>query len=307
MRNKHLQITPFLLIFTILFISIIGTIVYFQLHTDTQLNPYFAKALQMNKDTGYPETLDLQNVGVNQESEGVNLRVEQTIGDNKSLYALIEVEFPKDEVDLEALLHDYSRKEVESSIFPKEIEVFVGEGLNDSLSSDQYSQNRQIPNCYELKLVDVDFTRNAAMYLLQYHTYLETLTNKKFAIVLNSFYIQDQNAKEEKCIWEGTLRAVWIVENKAEPIQISFGENEQGKINLSPIALEISFPSGEGVSLADFEETVQLLDNQKLPIKMPSNRQHFSSSSTFVEMFVPLLDIEQVRYIRIGDVILDMD
>lgn len=121
---------------------------------------------------------------------------------------------------------------------------------------------------------------------MQYHTFLDTL------------YIQGE---DENAVWDEPLSAAWTVENTSEPLDFSFGENSEGKISLSPFALEV-WPSTEiNISWKDYAKSVQLLDKSKNVISIFSDSKFYSSSSSFVEIFLPLIELDQVQYIQIKD------
>ena len=268
-----------------------------------------------------------QNVQAIAEYDDLTLRIEQTIGDEHSLYVKLDVILPdgktwRDIIPKEAI---QGKDETCFSITP-EYQFFSGSIPYEKIKSLTIDEINKIwweqDYLYEssgLTSSDFDLDSDSATYLIYFHTTEENLTDDNITLLIPYFKATHDIG------YEGVWSITWKPENHGTQYEFTLKNSDDspvGMVYVSSFYFDVNYNyrninlpkqmQRDYKKLSDFHEEISF--NFKDGTQKSLRSLSFNSGGTFGESWVscksffnPILDLDTVESIQVGPYLCELN
>ena len=276
-----------------------------------QWNPVFMDWFKPTDAIIEQTAAGVQNVGVISQCGDYTLRVDQTIGDENTLYLNLEISLPEGVIWRDVLPEDVWKMKEEVTLTPK-FEFYRGELLYEDingLSKEEFkafTKGRNFSTASSGVTYDnLQVDSNSMSYMIRHST--DDLTAEPISLVINQF---DEGM--EPIVMDGfPLVISWTPENSGKQYLFEFEDGEtRGELQLSAFRLHIKmyrYPKVElyekGYEFAK-DIVLHMKDRSRIPVSKLSNGSGGSLSRYYIDYsyhFRSILNLDEVEAIQIND------
>ncbi len=245
----------------------------------------------------------------------MTLTIRQVIGDDQTIYAVLDVTLP-DTVRLSELL-DVSPEtgEPDLNIIPYNVQYFSAdasyeeiEGMTfEEIEQSFYIQGKRFPSGTSsgVESQAADLKTNTLTYLLHFSADQTEVVGQPLTILIDGLY--QWTGSDYKEILEGPFLISWTPEYDgiSYTYEIRDGKNTAGTVSLSPFAIKVELYSSDFEDFSDFEKTLSIKFRDGTTF-LPSSSGFggsFSKSSGTIKynrFFKEILTIDDVVSIQVG-------
>jgi hypothetical protein len=252
----------------------------------------------------------VQNVYSELNTDKVTVRVNQTLGDQKTIFISLDVTFPND-INLEPILSMSNNSNAEVQIMPESVEII--EGKIDYKDVEGHSM-AQVASVYGKSVLNgntdvytsgVNLENNSISYIICFDGNNVCFDGGEITLLISGFV---QNFGEEtEIISQGPYVVSWLPKNEGEIL--SSGINTEDGKNIGSVILS-AFSLRAELYLSDYNSDNELLHSVKLVLKNgnvielngPSSVsfEPATGAGTVKAVFQKILDLENVVSLQIG-------
>ena len=253
----------------------------------------------------------IQNVDIVSQCGDFTLRIDQTIGDENTLYLNLKISLPDGVTWRDVLPEDVWKDKENVSPTPK-FEFYRGELAYEEivgLSKDElraFTKGRHFSTASSsMTYDDMELDSNSMSYMIRYST--DDLTEEPISLVISQF----ANDIEPIAMDGFPLVISWAPENSGKQYSFSIEDGEaRGELQLSAFRLQIKLYRFEKIEQYEkgyeFAKDVVLYmkDGTKFPVSKLSTGSGGSLSRHYIDYtyhFKSILNLEEVEAIQIND------
>ena len=285
-----------------------------------QWTPYFMDYFHPTAELISRTEDNVQNVQTVAEYEDMTLCVEQTIGDEHSLYVQIEFILPEGKTWRDVLPQELIEENGERRFFIQpEIEFFAGNIPYDEikhLSMDEIDklwwEHEILYSSSSISGIDLNLDNSYAAYVLYFHSPEKDLTEEELTMIVPCFKASQQ------CAYGGPWAITWQPQNQGEQYEfILRADNDKpvGTVYISSFLFDISYnyknqsiPKNmqkEYKNLKEFQEDVyfNFTDGTQASLRSLTSDRGGTFGNSWVSCeatFNPILDLDTVASIQVG-------
>ena len=276
-----------------------------------QWNPVFMEWFKPTDAIIEQTASGVQNVGVISQCGDYTLRVDQTIGDENTLYLNLEISLPEGVIWRDVLPEDVWKMKEEVTLTPK-FEFYRGELLYEDingLSKEEFkafTKGRNFSTASSGVTYDnLQVDSNSMSYMIRHST--DDLTAEPISLVINQF---DEGM--EPIVMDGfPLVISWTPENSGKQYTFEIEDGEtRGELQLSAFRLHVTlyrYPKAEQYkTVYDFADAVvfHMKDGTETAVFKLSSGSGGSRGKNYIDYtyhFRSILNLDEVEAIQIND------
>jgi hypothetical protein len=285
-----------------------------------QWTPYFMDYFHPTAGLISKTEDNVQSVQAIAEYDDLTLRIEQTIGDEHSLYVQLEIILPEGQTWRDVLPQDLIEENGERYFFIQpECNFFSGNIPYDEikhLSMDEIDkrwwEQDTLYSSASISGIDFNLENSYATYVLYFHSPEKDLTEEELTLIIPYLKASQEN------VYEGPWAITWQPKNQGEQYEFILraeDDNPIGKVYVSSFLFDISYNYKNRLipesmqkdykNLKEFQEDIyfNFTDGTKISLRSLTSDRMGTFEDYWVSckaMFNPILNLDTVASIQVG-------